>query len=339
MSAKPKPFRPYANQREWNPTKARSHYRRPEVGMVVGKKHAVWRVAEVSDPGPKSDGSTAYMVALEFLGGVLPDGFGDKRTGYVSVPAGALHPWYVYPDGRWPMCSCCGEPMPCRAAIQDDQIGAALDKVEVLESRMPGCCWGCGDPIGSRQHSIRYAGENLDLPGGIPVEFHLRAGCTGIARSYEARWLAADSERRRILTYPKCGGTLVSHADGTHECLGERRDPECMGRLSHDHGHEAGCRWVSDDVCPRGCPPENSYIRNPKRPKLRDPELPQGRIQKPEGPDTRPACHGTLFTHGDGTGDCKGGRDDCWDGSKYRHELKRSCQSLSHGCPQCEVAL
>jgi hypothetical protein len=115
--------------------------------------------------------------------------------------------WDVYRDGRWPQCSCCGEPMPCRAEVQDRQIDAAMDRVEEMSKRLPGCCWGCGNPITSRQQSVIYAGENLDLPGGPDVRFHLRLDCLSAATAYETKWLSVDHSRRRMLTYPKCSGS------------------------------------------------------------------------------------------------------------------------------------
>jgi hypothetical protein len=167
------------------------------------------------------------------------------------------------------MCSCCGEPMPCRAELEDREVTASLKQVEKWAGRLPGCCWGCGEPINRRHKSVAYPGDNLDLPGGPTVVFHTRASCRGWAQAYELRWIAVDPRRERVLTWPKCGGILVVHGDGSSECssgtgpLGHehRGEHDCRGHLTHDHGSHAACyvgdRWLARESempgCPRGC--------------------------------------------------------------------------------------
>jgi hypothetical protein len=56
--------------------------------------------------------------------------------------------------------------------------------------------------------------------------------------------------------------------------------------------------------------------------------------------EARPACHGRLTLHENGSTTCQGGRDDCWPalpGVSYRHRGEPvACASLSHGCGQCQ---
>lgn len=189
--------------------------------------------------------------------------------------------WDLYPEsGRWPQCSCCGEPMPCRAELEDREVGKQLDVVEKLASRMPGCCWGCGEPITSRQKAVTYPGDNLDLPGGQPVRFHTRRDCHWMAAQYELRWIAADPRNERVLTWPECGGILVVHRDGSSECMsgpgpfgGVRTgEPNCEGHLTHDHGATTACYVAGDwfavhdwPGCPRGCAVEGHPGARPAR--------------------------------------------------------------------------
>lgn len=47
----------------------------------------------------------------------------------------------------------------------------------------------------------------------------------------------------------------------------------------------------------------------------------------------RGACPGVLVVHADGSSECHGGRDDCWDARDgYTHERVQPCHQQSHGC-------
>src|SRR5205085_8291397 len=108
-----------------------------------------------------------------------------QRRGEIRVPAGTFTSWHVYQDGRWPQCSCCGEPMPCRAELEDRQVTQSLDRIARLEAIPPGACWACAEPITRRQKVVTYPGENLDLPGGQQPYFHTRGQCRPSAERYE----------------------------------------------------------------------------------------------------------------------------------------------------------
>lgn len=261
---------------------------RVNVGELIAHKHAVWRVVRIEDvplsdadrdvwlndgmPDPETWSARPYRITLDWVAGAAPpwakDG-DDRKRGTISVPARA-HPWWrVYTSERWPQCSCCGEPMPCRAELEDEQVSVSLDQVARFEAIPAGACWACAEPITIRQKAVTYPGENLDLPGGQQVHFHTRRACVRQAHEYEERWLAADPRRERILTWPRCDGVLVVHADGSSECrsggmvLGKQRNsqPDCEGHLTHDHSSVQAC-YVSDNWltpseweggCPRGC--------------------------------------------------------------------------------------
>ena len=346
-----------------------SYERRPTVGDVVAQNHAVWRIVEVRDirfddddqqkhrewqpwPGPPIPANEwrlrPFAVSAEWVGGVMPAWVSDgQKVGAYAVRARHHVSWYVYPGGRWPQCSCCGEPMPCRASITDAQVAVEVAKFEAAAAILPGSCWGCGKPVTSRQRSVSYPGENLDLPGGPSVRFHAAKDCRWKAERYEARWLKVNPGRARRLTWPYCRGHLFWHADGTSECVGGR--PGCEGHHTHNHGIQSGCRNM-DHGCPRGCDPKDSYC-NPKRwqrPWLRPDDLPQDGdtrgsdhgllLADDTTDDGRPTCPGVLIVHKDGTKVCvRGGRDDCWDGTRYRHSSERQCDEQTHGCPTCET--
>lgn len=282
--------------RDWYPLATRRHYRRPEAGQLIAYKHAVWSVVRTEDallsdadrqvwlnsgaPDLNDWRDAPYRLVLDWVGGAAPPWAekGDERKrGTLTIPAGAFRSWHVYPDGRWPQCSCCGEPMPCRAELEDQQVTASLNQIAKLEAIPPGACWACSEPITTRQKSVAYPGENLDLPGGQQPYFHTRGECRPSAHEYEERWLAADPRRERILTWPNCDGHLIVHADGSSECvsgpapLGGKQQapqPDCRGHLTHDHGYHRAC-YVDFD-CTRGCKREDHHgTRTSPRPERR----------------------------------------------------------------------
>jgi hypothetical protein len=292
----------------WHPLRTTTESR-PDKGALIAHEHTVWKVTEVADrplseedrqvwldhgmPDLDTWNRRPYEMAVEWVGGAPPSWAGQKdghRSGVIRVPAGKHISWRVYKGDRWPQCSCCGEPMPCRAELEDHQVTASLDRVARLESIPPGACWACSEPITSRQQSVTYPGENIYLPGGQQPVFHTRRMCVGSAHVYEEKWLAADPRRERILTWPRCGGILIVHADGSNECVSGRHplgqdcesQPDCRGHDTHDHGVLRAC-YVHEDYfgsahkmergrCPRGCDPGNhGGTRTKPRPKRRQP--------------------------------------------------------------------
>jgi hypothetical protein len=297
--------------RRWLPTNTNYHLGPPPVGRLMARDHAVWRITAVTTR-PLSDADRdmwmeagmpdietwpcrPYRVNVEFIAGARPDWARTEEpvNGSMKLPAVATYDrasWDLYPEsGRWPMCSCCGEPMPCRAELQDREVAAGLAEVEKFAKKMPGCCWACSEPITSRQRAVAYPGDNLDLPGGPPVRFHTRAKCGYDACQYELRWIAVDPRRERILTYPKCSGILVVHANGSSECRSggtpfgteASTELECRGHLTHDHGVQQACyvgdAWLEHPSqmpgCPRGCQREgHPGTRTTPRPERRSPQ-------------------------------------------------------------------
>lgn len=282
----------------WSPLLADLRTGRPDPGDLIASAHTVWRVIRVEDLD-LDDNDTAiwisagmpaewtrrpYRVTFEYVAGARPSwaapGKPVGRSG-LDVRGGNLGTWYVYREsGRWPMCSCCGEPMPCRAELRDKAVTAGAAKLEMLSRRGPGDCWHCGEPVTHRHKAVTYPGDNLDLPIGPTVKFHLRKECRPWAERYEERWIAADPRRERILTYPGCGGSLIVHHDGSSECH-PRTDkwsrpaaPDCQGHTTHDHTGAAACYVYGP--CPRGCLADETHpgITHALRPERRDERTP-----------------------------------------------------------------
>jgi hypothetical protein len=290
----------------WVPQGTSTVSGRPPVGRLIAYSHGVWSVVEVNDvslsdydhelwvkagmPALDTWPDRPYKIVAIHVAGARPRWAPATWTGSrveMGVRAGrSHHTWDVYPvSGRWPMCSCCREPVPCRAELEDREVSAALDEVAVFTSRAPGSCWGCGKKITARASQVAYPGDNLDLPGGIPVRFHTRASCHLKAVRYEQRWLNSDPRRERVLTWPECEGRLLVHADGTSECRNgadlfgtwRENDPDCQGHLTHDHKNASTCHTLHGG-CPRGCSTDPTHYissatpRPPRRPSTIPPE-------------------------------------------------------------------
>lgn len=288
-------------QHEWLPLRATPSTDIPTKGDLVAIAHSVWRITDVTGrtfddtderrwvAAGRPDRATwrerPYHLTGIFLGGSLPD-WGQQYQGEegnlqgIFAGVGVQTRWFVYTGGRWPRCSCCGEPMPCRAELQDLQVKDAVDQLNMFAARVAGSCWACAEPITRRQEVVVYDGDNLDYPAGPVIRFHTRAACAEGAREYERRWLAADPTRSRVLTWPDCAGMLVVHHDGSSQCLtgpdGKTHigEPGCRGHLTHDHKTSSACYgnwvWPQEGNCPRGCAKEGhpgvEHTPRPARP-------------------------------------------------------------------------
>lgn len=237
----------------WYP--AGVHYKkRPDVGDLIPHEHAVWRVVEVRDvPEVDQDRYRCPFVVTLRPATVTGD---DPRARDHDIHLGRRYlGWYVYPDEHYPICAHCHEPTPCRAQMAKEQAEAAGERLDRFSRA--GVCAYCGEVIRPRQKSITFGGENLELPGGPPVSFHLRSKpyCINGAITYEKRWVSADPENRPWRLY--CPGSVVNHNDGTYECS---RRTLCPGpKVRHDN-----YRTCSDPECHAagsfGCTPARSAV-------------------------------------------------------------------------------
>ena len=183
---------------------------------------------------------------------VVPADGGKRHHLRVRPYGGFRGAWVLSP--HYPVCKDCGELWPCREVEITQEVDRQAAKLAELEKILPGCCWSCGEPVTSKQASIRFDGDNLLLPGAHPPVFHLRrkGGCRSDAAGYEKRWVAAEDGRRWRL---QCPGKLVRHVDGD-ECS---EDPFCPGGdashgtfISHVYGSAPRCLRCQDALVQRG---------------------------------------------------------------------------------------
>jgi hypothetical protein len=225
----------------WIPTLARrARVADLNLGDLIAHDHTVWRYERNQDRG----GGEVYAV-FSHVAGVKR----TQRPGIrirISTPATSGKPgWTIYAScqayvaGRWPQCSCCGEPMPCTAELADRAAEAATERMDRDAAKMPGACWACSEVITRRQETVTYPGINLDHPLQPAPRFHTRRQCAPSAHRYEVRWLAADARRPRILTWPRCRGTAVTHHDGSLTC-------DLCGGPGHEHSSGFCCSSDTD---------------------------------------------------------------------------------------------
>lgn len=159
----------------WTPWGARRFDGVPEQGTLLADDHVVWEVVSVVEFGSDSDLPGARTHELMLV----------SRTGPASrqrVLTSRYSAWWVYPR-RFPTCSCCGEPAPCRAQLVDDITQRALRDMERFSQAAR--CPACSQEVAPGQPSKTFP-QNLRVPMGPPVSFHIdREMCLSAAAVYE----------------------------------------------------------------------------------------------------------------------------------------------------------
>lgn len=251
----------------WFPLGTRSLFGAPDVGVVVAFQHQAWRVIALR-PLPReqwrdedryaSRKNPPQVVRLRPMR--LVDHPDPVKAASEDVHYGSLHihSWDVFPDPEhYPVCACCGEPMPCRAEVGRKMAQAAVKDMGRFEAA--GVCPACGEVVTARQKALTFA-DNLRVIGGPPVTFHLRRQCWGDAMTYEKEWAAADPERRRLTL--SCPGHLTNHNDGTYDCTSLQG---CPGPTAHHRAYST-CRCPDCHARPwqwgNGCHPHPKAMLN-----------------------------------------------------------------------------
>lgn len=185
------------------------------VGMVVGWEYAAWEVAHASERTEPTPEGRDMRATLHRLHGPRHPNENDHRDMAVSYARrwGSFH---VYDSGRVWLCSCCGDPVPCRSQVAEEASVAAAATFEERLSRMgPGLCYGCGEVITKRQERVTFPGEHADFPGRGGPTFHTRQTCADERHTYARR--ARRHPDGGPLPKP-CEGHLTHNPDGSTEC-------------------------------------------------------------------------------------------------------------------------
>ena len=180
-------------------TRSRFNHRLAE-GDLIAFGYAAWRVTHVrvNDPTPEQaarinaysekfrDQHMPYSVTLTRLHGPKHEHENDRGDLGLGVdPSRPSAFWWLYESERIPLCSCCGHPYPCKAAVDDvrvERAGEALGRK--LARSQPGICYACGEPITRRMKAGRIGTEHAEIPGYPAPAWHV------------GRWRCADAMRR-----------------------------------------------------------------------------------------------------------------------------------------------
>lgn len=223
----------------WQPEGGeRRHWRDVQAGdlLIIGRE--VWRVIE-NRPDPAADwdeedrrhfepfkrqgaSEEEWQFRPRCLVAEPARGGGEKHFEVKPYRGRQARTYVLHP--HYPVCADCGKPWPCPELDITREVRKQSKEFERLAAILPGCCWGCGEPVTRRQMSVQFGGENLLLPGGAPPVFHLRAKgtCAWQAMKYEEQWVAAEPGRKWRL---QCPGRMIRHLDGG-ECDAW---PDCPG--------------------------------------------------------------------------------------------------------------
>jgi hypothetical protein len=232
--------------------------RRPPVGAVIGFRRKPYRVLAIDEVHP-ANWTDEERDAWQQEG--MPDPWprAPFRVRVQPMPAGRpsgmrvgpLHyvTWHLLPE-HYAVCVSCGEVAPCVELSNQRKAEQAMDRLERLANVLPGCCWGCSEPVTARQKTHTFVGENVWMPTAPSPVFHARQRCRSSAAAYEEAWVAADPRRHRSLLTLRCTGSVVVHQDGTAECFGAV-ESDCPDIRAH-HRYIAAC-YAQSHGCPRGC--------------------------------------------------------------------------------------
>lgn len=165
----------------------------PAVGSLVAARHTVWRVGEVTElpevGGVELPGAATHEVVLTAVAGVDAD---CSRAAAMVVAVHRYVSWWLYPQGRFPVCVCCGGPPPCPREAAAARARSEAQRAWRFDTE--GVCPACGLTVPPGQEAVVFA-ENVEVPLGPAVWFHAGSRrCLAAAEAYGRR--CAGSRRR-----------------------------------------------------------------------------------------------------------------------------------------------
>lgn len=224
----------------------------PPEGRLVVHDNRVFRVAAVSAPA-NEDGHGLWHWTLRPERRGEPDGHfeSDKERFWRVLPA------------HHAICVECREPVPCRRLREQWAAVHAARRAKRIMSIPEGACWSCHELITTRQASVEFPGENLFLPAGPTVTFHIgRMACRRSAMTYQDSWIAADNAREPLLTWNEPYTGRPNPTQRQLLALAARGELRCSSCLVYSPGRDADlgeimagraddtaeCHWYPSDL-------------------------------------------------------------------------------------------
>ncbi len=247
--------------RDWSPPyqaldRSRIAYRDLTEGMVIAWDFRAWEVTHVAERGTPTEDGRDMRATFRRLHGPKHERENQFRDMVVSFSSNA-YGLNIYRSSRVWLCSCCGDPAPCRIEVAEEVSASAAVEFEKRIRRMgPGLCYGCGEVITQRQERMTYPGDHADMPGRSGPTFHTRRACSDERAAY-ARRAGLHFDGGPIAA--PCAGMFIRHGDGTFECSEECDGPRAQHRMyaicSAEGCSDAACRGIRD------CTPDGTEVR------------------------------------------------------------------------------
>lgn len=150
-------------------------------GDLVVAEHRVCEVIEVRE---RSEGGRPRVLV------VIPIG-SDERVYYGAHRDGVV--WRYIDREHYPVCNRCHEPVPCREVSIEWEVQDADERTRRYE--ISGICPACEEPVTHQQVRQTWP-ENMIVPNGDAVTFHLRKKCETEALAYDQLWMKAGHASR-----------------------------------------------------------------------------------------------------------------------------------------------
>lgn len=154
-------------------------HKKVAVGDLVAHDHMALRVLQVD---PRDDG--VVLLVRRERGPKCPAENDRQEFGFrTPFRSGVVCAW---PDERMALCSCHGDPYPCRQmAHERHQLAAMRRDADLIAKAHDGHCLSCGELVTSRQGKVLAPEPNVLLPGFPAPLFHLRLSCRDGLNSYD----------------------------------------------------------------------------------------------------------------------------------------------------------
>lgn len=211
----------------------------PPEGRLIVHDDRVYRVLSVSPPvSEDGQGLWHWTLRPEHHTGNDEHFEGSDRTDWRVLPA------------HHAVCAECLEPVPCRRLREQWAAIHAARRARNLMSIPEGACWSCREMTTIRQSTMVFPGENLFVPAGPAVTFHIgRMECRRSAMEYQEKWIAGDPTREPLLDWHDPYAGQPNPTQRRLLALAARGELRCHGTLVYTPGPDADLDAIMQGKC------------------------------------------------------------------------------------------